>query len=899
MKRYPMGIVLGWLVWFGWAASLSMPAAWAYDAYHDVYYQPDYDQHFNRLLDRSKFQRLGKSVVQRIQQDLATVYQNDLNWKRDMRLSQQPLTDAVMGPVTLFWLQRFAHDFKIAPVGDYAGELIVRLEKMAEFADMFPEETGILLSPGLAAWNDTEPGIQRDLDYDIRRMGSHQELLDLVYRYLAVMEPLQQMVTEDYAASPLYFYQLTAADFEILNNRGQIIETLSKLENKPFDNFAMLEEALAGIFQAYPKFLARLSPAIKKFYRDKPLVLTTEFIAFIDLAMAGDPFIPVLNKTLSGLLEKELLDAAYPNQTLFDKAAQAKIFAATGVCVSTRMHNQYVLSLKLDDDAFLDLETDLLNNREYHGMPEIRKHLKLINALRQGERHCEEKDRQTVQDFVTNLYEHAVLPAIDLLYKKRIDFNAAASIDWDGGGCGCVLDKLSGTVYGFYPFWLAGSEKQTVNFSVLTRVAYYGLSFDAKGSLIHANDPENRFDLKSFLKKNPFIETARKHNSKVDWVIHKDQSYWETTWKQLDSSQKANILTILSDSILDLLTRPLDKNLSKWTFGVLPLPTQGDGVTLDFRGFPQDAVSVGLFNHFYDNLRTRLSAVRDDYFVNIMLPQSDLGKGVYRHFNLLERISGIKPNDSPTSYQQLDIRDNLGAKILVLIEEPTTYAKKNLRLDVESGGLYGILRGLLLRNIIPVIEYSGGNWEQLEDDIVYFKDNFGGAGFWSMPLDEPAMPEQLSGRCEDIKTIGGCLVRHFQEEQRNGQPDSALDRFVCENRLYFWVVLAVLIVLLFILATILRRNCQFSSKKRNIMVMTIFATVIPALVAALLLLLYDPMMEKLAEGNIPLIAVVTAGLFASILIYRRQQSKSRKPSRPKRTSLPGRTGNRATQSRTA
>ena len=83
------------------------------------------------------------------------------------------------------------------------------------------------------------------------------------------------------------------------------------------------------------------------------------------------------------------------------------------------------------------------------------------------------------------------------------------------------------------------------------------------------------------------------------------------------------------------------------------------------------------------------------------------------------------------------------------------------------------------------------------------------------------------------------------------------------------------------------------------MVMAIFATVIPALVVALLLLLYDPMMEKLAEGNIPLIAVVTAGLFASILIYRRQQSKSRKPSRPKRTSLPGRTGNRATQSRTA
>lgn len=886
MKQRLWSVVFLWLVM---AAGLNISLTYAYDSYHDVYYQTDYDQHFNRLLDRSRFERLERSVVQRIQQDLATVYHNDLNWQRDIRLSQHPLTDGLMGPVTLFWLQRFAHDFRIEPIGDYAGSLIVRLEKIAEFADMFPDEAGILTSADFARWNDRESGIQRDLDYDIRRMGSHQELLDLVYRYRSLVEPHHSAVTDDYSASPLYYYQLSTEDFALLQDRAQIVATLSKLENKPFDNFSLLEASLAEVFQASPKFFERLSPAIKKFYFNKPYVLTTEFIAFINQAMASDPFMPSLHKTLADLLERALGGVAYPHHTLFDKAAQAKIFAATGVCSTAQFHNQYVLSLGFSDEAFLALETDLLNNQEYHGMPDVRKHLELINALRQGQRTCNAKDQQEVFAFAKNLYDHVVLPAIDLLYRKQSDFNAAAVIEWNSKGCGCVLDKLSGTVYGFYPFWLAGSEKQTVNFSVLSRVAYYGLSFGKDGYLVHANDPHNTFDLAWFLKKSPFVETARRHTSKIDWVIHKDRSYWEKTWKLFDSNQKANILATLADEIYALLTQPLDPDLAKWTLGLIPIPTQGDGVTIDFRGYPQDAVSIDLFNHFYDNLNTRLAAVSDDYFINILVPQSDFGKGIYRHFNLLERISGIQPNDAPTSYQQMD-SDNLKAKILVFLEEPTTKAKKQLRLEVENSGLYGMLRSLMLKNMIPVIEFGGRNWEQLEDDIVYFKDNFGGTGFWSMPFDEPVLPAEMSGRCEDLKSITSCLVRYFQHESRNGRPDSPVDRFVCENRAYFWVLVIILTALSIALGRVLCHACGLSDQRRNYLILGLFATVIPALVAGLLLLLFDPVLEKFAEGNILLITVVSGGILASIIIYRRQQSKARKPSRPKQSIVSNRKG---------
>ncbi|SEQ95366.1 hypothetical protein SAMN05421690_100455 [Nitrosomonas sp. Nm51] len=880
MKMQRTRMILFWLIWITGSVSVSTSAM----SYGDhVPYVLDHDQHFARLLNKSEFSRLDQPAVHRIQQNLATVYRQDLNWKRDVRLSSQPLTDSVMGPVTLFWLQRFAYDFKIEPIGNYGDALIDRLETIAEFASLFPQETAILLSAEFADWNDRLPGFQRDLDYHIRQQGSHQALLDLVYRYRSLNEPFSIGAAIDFSISPMYYYQLTADDFKLLQSKEQIMAALLKLENKQFENYALLKGAVSGVLKAYPDLFQRLSPAIKRYYRNRTLMVTKDFIGFLNQAMIGDPFMASLNPVLAELLEKELADTAYPHPILFDKAVQAKILAGIGVCQETSLHNQYILGIKISDEAFLALETDLLNNQSYHGMPEIRKHLKLINALRQRSGACDETEQRDVNAFVGNLYTHAVRPAVALLYKKRPGYDSSATPEWDGGNCGCVLDDLSGTVYGFYPYWLASDAPQTVDFSVLSRVAYYGLSFDAGGAINHVNDDKNKFNLMQFLNDNSaFIQTARKHDSRVDWVIHKDRSYWVKEWKSLDSNQKANVFASLADSIYQLLTQPLSDLYARLTFGAVQLATQGDGVTLDFRGFPDDTVSIDLFNNFYDALTERLKATGGDYFVNIMVLQSELGKGLYQHFNLLERISGIQAGDAASSYQQMDIRDDFNGKILVLLEEPTTKTKKTLRFDIENNGLYGILRELLLRNIIPVIEFGDRNWEQLEDDIVYFKDNFGGMGFWPLPLNEPPLTAEMSGRCEEIQAVSGCLVRHFQHPDRNSQPDSALDRFVCENRSFFWVGLVALTLLSLVLLTSYLQSCRFQGKYKNIFIISLFATIVPALTVALLLLLFDPNLEAIAEGNIPLIAVISIGILVSIIAYRRRQSAAKKPSRPTR-----------------
>ena len=839
------------------------------------------DQHYDRLLDRSHFAQLDKTTAYRMQSELAIIYQNNQDWQKDVALSRHPLTDGIIGPVTLFWLQRFAYDFKIEPIGEYVDELVQRLAYIAEFTQMFPEHTEILLSSDFDAWNDLERSLQRDRDYAIRRIGSRQALLDLVYRYQLIADPASIDVVDGDGISSVSYYQLTAEDFELLQSKERILAELLKLENKLFENISLLQQAVSDVLQAYPALLRRLLPMTKQYFADKPLVITKDYVTELNKEMMSSSLMTSLNKMIAGLLEKEIAGNTYPTKALFEKAAQAVIQAGIGACYTTKLHNQYVLNLKIDDEDFQALEEDLLNNPKYHGMPNIHSDLDWIKRLRQRPENCIDDNKKIVDAFVRTLYQQVVHPAITLLYKKKPVYDPAVSVQWDGGGCGCVLDKLSGVVYGFYPFWRADNSKQAINFSVINRIAYYGLTFDQGGAIRHTNDVKNKFDIKQFLKNNRFVQTARKHNSQVDWVIYKDSSYWENIWKHLNSKQKASVFAALAKNVFQLLTSPLDHSYAKWLLDVLPLSTQGDGVTFDFRNYPRDEESINLFNNFYDELSEKLAAANGDYFINIVAPQSELGQGIYGYPNLLERITGIQPGVS--SYQQIDITADLNAKILVLLEEPTTSTKKALRLDVESAELYGVLRGLLLRNLIPVIEFDGRNWGQLENDLVYFKDNFGGVGFWPMPIDEPAVPTELAGHCDDIKTISGCLTRHFQIAERNGQPDSWLDQLVCENRLLFTVILTVLTLLSLILLVIYQYSCRVHGKHQNIYIIGMYAAIIPTLIIAMLLLMFDPVLESLSEGNIPLIIVVTIGVLASFIYFRRQQSKAKKPSRPKRS----------------
>lgn len=833
------------------------------------------DVHYDRLLNKAAFKTLDQSHVIQIQQNLAVIYQHDLDWIRDVRLGSHPLTDGLIGPVTLFWVQRFLFDFKIEPIGDFIPELEIRLVDIASFANMFPDETKILLSADFAYWSDTHPMSERRIYYKIRRSGSDQQLLDLVNLYLRTMGAASESVQTEGNELVTYFYQLTTEDFKILQSQKDILLLLAALENKHFDNYPELKEAVEGVLADYPQQTKKLLPIIEQYFSGTGITIDKEILARLSERMAGDPLFSALNDTLAKLLESTLSGVAYIDSTLFEQSVKSKIAAGLGACRAEGVDNEYIRGLKLNDDEFKTLSGELL--LESIGiLPNLQRDLLKVKALREDV--CGQTDVEFLEQFNDTIYTHFVQPAISPLYRKKPLFKQKP-IQWQGNGCGCLLDDLSGLVYGFYPFWLAGDDPQTVNFSVLSRVAYYGLSFDEEGTIKQTNAASDAASAINNIQ-NEFIQVARKHNSQVDWVIHHEKPYWDI-WKERSLEERNRQFKNLADNIVSFLADPLTDYFSQikriFTLGIVPLPTRGDGVTLYFNGYPEDADSVGLFNDFVHDLRIKLDAKGNEYVVNIMAQQTalDEGKGVYEYTNLLKQISEKGALESGKN-----IGYDLKNKVLVLVDEPSSQSKRSLNTAIHDSRRFNSAeeRKLLLRNIVPVIEFDGRNWAQLAEDLTYFEDNFGGIGFWPLIVNEAV--DQEKKVAEQGDTVDGMLERYFQSTQI-GEPDSFIDRFVCENRWYFYIAFVPMMVLLLILSWCYIVSCAYRENVKKYYIGYVLGLGLPLITISSLLAMFDPYFEDATREYGPLILVIIIALSYVLIRHQIHKMQMKKPSRPK------------------
>ena len=108
-----------------------------------------------------------------------------------------------------------------------------------------------------------------------------------------------------------------------------------------------------------------------------------------------------------------------------------------------------------------------------------------------------------------------------------------------------------------------------------------------------------------------------------------------------------------------------------------------------------------------------------------------------------------------------------------------------------------------------------------------------------------------------------------------------LEKMVCENRVYYrlaWIALSLLCLLFTLLYLY---SCRIHKKISNFYVIYLLVILLPALIAGLLLLTYDPLLEPVSAGNLPLILVVFGGIAAAIVVYQRRKKQMRKPSRPR------------------
>jgi hypothetical protein len=453
------------------------------------------------------------------------------------------------------------------------------------------------------------------------------------------------------------------------------------------------------------------------------------------------------------------------------------------------------------------------------------------------------------------LYEQ-YRPVVIEQARKTHPFDKSKNILWDGKSCNCVHSNLAGEIYGFYPYWMAG-DKQAIDFSVQTRIGYYGLTFDDKGNIPNASRWTGL--------DAGFIREARTYGAKVDLVIYRND--WRG-WDQSSNEEKAALFENLVANIVALVDTPLTDTFSKVkpyiSMGTNPPPVMGDGVTLYFSGYPQDADAVDAFDGFIRALRDKLKSGGRKYSVNLMFRSAELGKGVYDYPRLLSLVDNVEGSDE--NDKELD------ALFLVLLQEPTTYDKKMLRLNIENG-LHGKDRMKLQRNVAMVLTYDGRNESQLLDDVIYAKDNFGGIGFWTQPVISGVDPTA------DSSTLASDVLHDNFLNSANGASAAkpAVCQYVCPNRWAFRITWDIFLLVLLASIPLYILACDWRNLFNRYFLHFLGGVVAPFLLLTFALLFCDPAWERISKGNGLLILVIAIALAYIVWNYYDKKRKADLP----------------------
>lgn len=546
------------------------------------------------------------------------------------------------------------------------------------------------------------------------------------------------------------------------------------------------------------------------------------------------------------------------------------------------------------------------------------------------------------------------LESVETVSRKSTAYVQQGEILWSGSeGCGCVrTDELPGDsveedggtapgqVYGLFPFWDAG-HPQVIDFSVISRVGYYALAYDANGTL---EDPATGTSWYRFATE------TRRHGTRVDWIL-RPRAEGDTAALAPDDARRR-----LVDHVAALLGTTTGSTwrevASALTFGRVPVITRGDGVTLDLDRFPDDSAGLRALLLFHRELNDRLarSPGAAHYAVNVMFPQHALQE--------VERVDGVDDGPDPAfvcrmlpafidrdlqdfvveQLEKVDIRDADGraalqaqirkhgeddddtarhhernrGKFLVLLEEPTSDTKKALRLKIENC-LTGAQRAQVLRDIVPVVQYAHYRKSRLIFDITYFDDNFGGVGLWPRPFAAPgtgpaaeadggkaggggeaAAPAPKGGKdeasTEIAKDIRSALLQTSRKLQAPAgnlkRIERTLDRFrhvivtfLCPNLWVAWIVLEVMLIVLLVPVAWMLVTCR---RDRLLNLRPAFAGAWLAAFLATLGLFFaiffsEPSLANVRRGNYPFLVTIVLVVVSAWWKYRRSRMKANYP----------------------
>lgn len=791
-----------------------------------------------QLIDASPTRCSGASYrgrVPQVQIELNRIFAADPQFRKDAGAGANPLRDGILGPVTRKWLGVFCqrHPFKARAAAFDA-------DVAAKLAGFRPAPQPLPPAPIPEA---PLPGIETTWRYDPKALRKPRDASTAVARL--------RLLTDRYADKVLFEgavrralkglvvdapMQARIEEFSRVDGYRLTSEKLGQVKGLPAGLRAMLEPGAGIDFASVEEFHLNLEAAVGDDGAAKAELAS--LLARIDeKALVPHYQVPdTIGADLAAAAEMEPVLAdfylpvamvEFPSQHLLVQALRARAQRALGMCRLNHLRQDGRIDADNDIKAVWALvEPDMAS-------------FDTLAKLRARTTRCDKDELAQVQGLVGKAHKalYAKLESAAVLMKV----NRAPPLAKQGGpgaaaGCGCAHDAHEGMTYGFYPLWTDG-DAERLDFDVLSRIGLYGMTIDDKGGL--------RYPAGVQTPPWTLLQAAHRHMTKVDWVLYKND------WSAASDSGMNRLLDNLRASIATLLQTRFPR--TDWsgtalaTFGLEQGPSIGDGVTLRFERFPSGRQNQEALREFVQLLAADLRQMKPARKLNFMVTQDEIlgadGTGTqdaaFSAVNLLgltQQANYIENDDDPADSRRMRAED---VKVLVLMPEPTTSQKLELRAGIENA-LFSSNRVRMLRNVIPIVEYDAGRDMMLTDDIVYFQDNFGGIGFWPLPF------ASAQDEAEGSATANHVLHAYFKRIELEGGVKATLIDLICPNRAWLrWLAWISSIVAIVAGVTLARcRGCGTRLDKNKLYMAGMVALLVLPFIVIAALVVGDPLFKS-------------------------------------------------------
>ncbi len=454
------------------------------------------------------------------------------------------------------------------------------------------------------------------------------------------------------------------------------------------------------------------------------------------------------------------------------------------------------------------------------------------------------------------LLPESLLQALVAEAERPIRLSEAKGLQWRAADCGCVRPLPEDEIVALMPFWQADEKAEPVDFSAFKRINLLGAALQDSGALRFPRHWER--DIAGFAHR------AQRHDVRMDLVVYRRD------WASLLSLPVAD-----QRQLVQGLTRSLAAELNRqakrpWPRPMLPAWREPDhvfdGITLWFEDSPREPAQAAafhaLYRHIVDALVQLLRQQPRPLTLHLVVPKELMGQpGAYQFDDLIayveRRPSGSAPPapSAPISLGSPDVR------LLVLLGEPTTQTKKEMRAAIDYTQLVvGRRRVYLLNHVSPLAMINRhppkgalALGEQYDDDLAYYQWVFGGVALWPMPRASGGHDAQVLERVSFNYPDQAHWTRHV------GRACS----WICPNREGVRLLLEIGLIGCAVSLGLLLFTDLAQNRGRWMRLLLL----VPLLLVALIsfgLLSCDPQWAQVRDGNAPLLLL--AGLVLAALL---------------------------------